>query len=143
VSCPINSLAFVAIKVGRRQGGPSRTGSEDGAYLDFVLGADYIEFVRPYGTRRFAASELAGYNTLIVMFHLVPMFFIRLYRRREMSSDLLSLDASVPLKEVIRIPVSFADRAEVEGWCARRLAVVDSPGSPLRPKPRFRNTGKS
>ena len=26
VSCPINNMAFVAIKMGRRQGGPSRTG---------------------------------------------------------------------------------------------------------------------
>ena len=34
VVLPINSLAFVAIKMGRRQGGPSRTGSEEGAYLD-------------------------------------------------------------------------------------------------------------
>ena len=34
VSCPINNMAFVAIKMGRRQGGPSRTGSKEGAYLD-------------------------------------------------------------------------------------------------------------
>jgi hypothetical protein len=31
---PINNLAFVAIKMGRRQGGPSRTGSKEGAYLN-------------------------------------------------------------------------------------------------------------
>ena len=34
VSCPRNSLAFVAIKMGRRQGGPSRTGGGSGAYLN-------------------------------------------------------------------------------------------------------------
>jgi hypothetical protein len=34
VSCPINNMAFVAIKMGRRQGGPSRTGSRSGAYLN-------------------------------------------------------------------------------------------------------------
>jgi hypothetical protein len=34
VSCPINNVAFVAIKMGRRQGGPSRTGGRSGAYLD-------------------------------------------------------------------------------------------------------------
>jgi hypothetical protein len=27
-------VAFVAIKMGRRQGGPSRTGGNEGAYLD-------------------------------------------------------------------------------------------------------------
>jgi hypothetical protein len=27
-------MAFVAIKMGRRQGGPSRTGGNEGAYLD-------------------------------------------------------------------------------------------------------------
>ena len=34
VSCPINNMAFVAIKMGRRQGGPSRTGGRCGAYLN-------------------------------------------------------------------------------------------------------------
>ena len=34
VSCPINSLAFVAIKMGHRQGGPGRTGSKEGACRD-------------------------------------------------------------------------------------------------------------
>ncbi len=34
MSCPINNLAFVAIKMGRRQGGPSRTGGKSGAYLN-------------------------------------------------------------------------------------------------------------
>jgi hypothetical protein len=34
VPCPINNVAFVAIKMGRRQGGPSRTGGKSGAYLD-------------------------------------------------------------------------------------------------------------
>jgi hypothetical protein len=33
VSCPRNSRYFVAIKMGRRQGGPSRTGTK-GAYLN-------------------------------------------------------------------------------------------------------------
>ena len=32
--CPINAMAFVEIKMGRRQGGPSRTGGIEGAYLD-------------------------------------------------------------------------------------------------------------
>jgi hypothetical protein len=32
VSCPRNSMYFVAIKMGRRQGGPSRTGGGSGAY---------------------------------------------------------------------------------------------------------------
>jgi hypothetical protein len=34
VSCPANNMAFVAIKMGRRQGGPSRTGGKSGAYLN-------------------------------------------------------------------------------------------------------------
>src|ERR1700676_5404780 len=34
VSCPRNSMYFVAIKMGRRQGGPSRTGGGSGAYLN-------------------------------------------------------------------------------------------------------------
>jgi hypothetical protein len=34
VSCPLNSVAFVAIKMGRRQGGPSRTGGKSGTYLN-------------------------------------------------------------------------------------------------------------
>src|SRR6202011_376993 len=34
VSCPRNSWAFVAIKMGRRQDGPSRTGGRSGAYLN-------------------------------------------------------------------------------------------------------------
>jgi hypothetical protein len=34
VSCPINNVTFVAIKMGRRQGGPSRTGGKSGAYLN-------------------------------------------------------------------------------------------------------------
>ena len=33
MSCPINNMAFVAIKMGRRQAGPSRTGDRSGAYL--------------------------------------------------------------------------------------------------------------
>jgi len=32
VSCSRNGWAFVAIKMGRRQGGPSRTGGKSGAY---------------------------------------------------------------------------------------------------------------
>ena len=34
--CPVPeiSIRFVAIKMGRRQGGPSRTGGNEGAYLD-------------------------------------------------------------------------------------------------------------
>jgi hypothetical protein len=34
VSCPVNNMAFVAIKMGHRQGGPSRTGGNEGAYLN-------------------------------------------------------------------------------------------------------------
>src|SRR5271157_3680362 len=34
VPCPRNSIYFVAIKMGRRQGGPSRTGGRSGAYLN-------------------------------------------------------------------------------------------------------------
>jgi len=34
VSCPRNNMSFVAIKMGRRQGGPSRTGGGSGAYLN-------------------------------------------------------------------------------------------------------------
>ena len=34
MSCPLNSVAFVAIKMGRRQGGPSRTGGKSGTYLN-------------------------------------------------------------------------------------------------------------
>src|SRR3984893_2509897 len=34
VSCPRNSMYFVAIKMGRRQGGPSGTGGGSGAYLN-------------------------------------------------------------------------------------------------------------
>jgi hypothetical protein len=34
VSCLRNSMHFVAIKMGRRQGGPSRTGGGCGAYLN-------------------------------------------------------------------------------------------------------------
>src|ERR1700682_6621382 len=33
-SCLQNSMHFVAIKMGRRQGGPSRTGGGSGAYLN-------------------------------------------------------------------------------------------------------------
>jgi hypothetical protein len=31
ISCPRNSMAFVAIKMGRQRGGPSRTGGKSGA----------------------------------------------------------------------------------------------------------------
>src|SRR3984893_15981239 len=34
VSCLRNNMYFVAIKMGRRQGGPSRTGGRSGAYLN-------------------------------------------------------------------------------------------------------------
>src|SRR6202040_3427935 len=34
VSCPRNTRYFLAIKMGRRQGGPSRTGGRRGAYLN-------------------------------------------------------------------------------------------------------------
>ena len=94
----------------------------------FVLGADYIEVVRPFGTKRFAVSELAGYGTLILVVSLVPMFHIRLYRAGP--------------REIGKIPVSFSDRAEVEGWFAQRLPPVDDPGSIVRPKPRFRDAAR-
>jgi hypothetical protein len=34
VPCPINNVALVASTMGRRQGGPSRTGVKEGAYLN-------------------------------------------------------------------------------------------------------------
>ena len=91
----------------------------------FVLGPDYIDVVRPYGTKRFAASELAGFGTVVIVVNLVPMLHIRLYRAGPV--------------EIAKLPVSFADRAEVERWFAQRLPRVDDPGSILRPKPRFRD----
>jgi len=97
-------------------------------HTGFVLGPDYIEVRRPYGTRRFAVSELAGYGTLIIVVNLVPMFHVRLYRAGPV--------------EIGKIQVSFADRAEVERWFAQRLPVVDDPGSIVRPKPRFRDAAR-
>jgi hypothetical protein len=40
-------MAFVAIKMGRRQGGPSRTGRKSGAYLN-----RYVPIPRPRDSRR-------------------------------------------------------------------------------------------
>jgi hypothetical protein len=93
----------------------------------FALGADYVEVRRPYGSRRFAITDLAGYGTLIIVVNLVPTFHVRLYRKGPV--------------EIVKIPVSFGDRAEIERWFAQRLPVVDDPGSILRPQPRLRDAG--
>ena len=95
----------------------------------FVLGADYIDVVRPYGTKRFAVSDLAGFGTVIIVVNMVPLLHFRLYRAGPV--------------EIAKIPVGFADRAEVERWFAQRLPRVDDPGSIMRPKPRFRDAANS
>jgi hypothetical protein len=43
----MNNMAFVAIKMGRQQGGPSRTGGKSGAYLN-----RYVTIPRPRDSRR-------------------------------------------------------------------------------------------
>ena len=64
---------------------------------------------------------------IVIVVNMVPMLHIRLYRAGPV--------------EIAKLPVSFADRAEVERWFAQRLPRVDDPGSILRPQPRFRNNG--
>lgn len=93
----------------------------------FTLGRDTIDVVRPYGTKRFRVADLAGFGTIVIVVNMVPMLHIRLYRAGPV--------------EIAKLPVSFADRAEVERWFAQRLPRVDDPGSILRPQPRFRNNG--
>lgn len=91
----------------------------------FVLGNDYVEIVRPFGTQRFAVSELGGYGLLIHMSLLVPTVYIRLYR-----------DGPV---EITRIATGAKYQAEVERWFRERLPLVVDRGSIARPRPRYRD----
>ena len=79
VSCPINNMAFVAIKMGRRQGGPSRTGGKSGAYLNRYV-TDEQRSRRPIfiATLRAVASWL----------------FFRVARSLRINSDMLVVSAS-------------------------------------------------
>ena len=75
----MNNMAFVAIKMGRRQGGPSRTGGMSGAYLNRYL-TDEQRGRRPIfiATLRAVASWL----------------FFRVAHSLRISSDMLVVSAS-------------------------------------------------
>jgi hypothetical protein len=79
VSCPVNNMAFVAIKMGRRQGGPSRTGGKSGAYPNRYV-TDEQHSRRPIfiATLRAVASWL----------------FFRIARSLRINSDMLVVSAS-------------------------------------------------
>jgi hypothetical protein len=72
-------MAFVAIKMGRRQGGPSRTGGKSGAYLNRYV-TDEQRSRRPIfvATRRAVASWL----------------FFRVAHSSRINSDMLVISAS-------------------------------------------------
>ena len=80
MSCPINSMAFVAIKIGRRQGRPSRTGGKSGAYLNRYV-TDEQRSRRPIfiATLRAVASWL---------------FFLRRGGSLRINSDMLIVSAT-------------------------------------------------
>lgn len=89
----------------------------------FVLGPDYVEIVRPFGTKRFTVSELGGFGLLTLVVNLVPLRHVRVY-------------AYGP-KEVTRLPLSLGTEAEVERWFRERLPLVVDGGSIALPRPRY------
>jgi len=91
----------------------------------FVLGNDYVEIVRPFGTRRFAVAELGGYGVVIHVTNFVPIVYIRLYRNGPV--------------EITRISTGARHHSEVERWFQQRLPVVIDEGSIARPRPRYRD----
>jgi hypothetical protein len=72
-------MAFVAIKMGRRQGGPSRTGVKEGAYLNGYV-ADEQRSHRPI----FIATLRA----------VVSWLFFRVAHSLRINSDMLVVSAS-------------------------------------------------
>ena len=74
-------MAFVAIKMGRRQGGPSRTGGMSGAYLN-----RYVTIPRPRDSRRpiFIATLRAVASWL----------FFRVAHSLRIDADMLVVSAS-------------------------------------------------
>jgi hypothetical protein len=79
VSCPINNMAFVVIKMGRRQGGPSRTGGMSGAYLN-----------------RYVTDEQRGRRPIFIatLRAMASWLFFRVARSLRIDSDLLVVSAS-------------------------------------------------
>jgi hypothetical protein len=79
VSCPINNMAFVAIKMGRRQGGPSRTGGKSGAYLN-----------------RYVTDEQRGRRPIFIatLRAVASWLFFRVARSLRIDSDMLVVSAS-------------------------------------------------
>ena len=65
MSCPINSMAFVAIKMGRRQGGPSRTGSNEGAYLDRYVTDDSNAAAGPFSSQPSGPWPVSCFSALL------------------------------------------------------------------------------
>jgi hypothetical protein len=74
-------MAFVTIKMGHRQGGPSRTGGMSGTYLN-----RYVPIPRPRDSRRpiFIATLRA----------VVSWLFFRVARSLRITSDMLVVSAS-------------------------------------------------
>ena len=79
VSCPINNMAFVAIKIARRQGGPSRTGGKSGAYLN-----------------RYVTDEQRGRRPIFIatLRAVASWLFFRVARSSRINSDMLVVSAS-------------------------------------------------
>jgi hypothetical protein len=75
-------MAFVAIKMGRRQGGPSRTGGKGGAYLN-----RYVPIPRPRDSRR--PISIATLRAVASW-----LFFLRRGGSLRIDSDMLVVRAS-------------------------------------------------
>jgi hypothetical protein len=73
-------MAFVAIKMGRRHGGPSRTGGMSGAYLN-----RYVPIPQPRGSRPISIATLRA---------VAGWLFFRVARSLHISSDMLVVSAS-------------------------------------------------
>jgi hypothetical protein len=75
----MNNMAFVAIKMGRRQGGPSRTGGMSGAYLN-----------------RYVTDEQRGRRPIFIatLRAVASWLFFRVAHSSRINSDMLVVSAS-------------------------------------------------